>query len=67
MLKVNKERIIQIQNEMGLTNEGMAKRLGLTKSSYLAIKNIKTRSFTLGHILKCQDMTGEPISNFFTK
>lgn len=65
MLKVNKERIIQIQNEMGLTNEGMAKKLGLTKNSYCGIKSMKARNFTLEHILICQEMTGENIANFF--
>ncbi|MBQ6920587.1 MAG: hypothetical protein IJQ72_01655 [Bacilli bacterium] len=65
MLKVNKERVIQIQNEMGLSNEGMAKKLGLTKNSYCAIKSMEARNFTLEHILICQEMTGENIANFF--
>ena len=65
MLKVNKERVIQIQSEMGLTNEGMAKKLGLTKVSYCGIKSMDSRNFTLKHILICQEMTGESIANFF--
>lgn len=65
MLKVNKERIIEIQEELGLTNSGMAKKLGLTLNSYNQIKGSNSRQFTLNHVLICQELTGEPISNFF--
>ena len=51
MLKVNKKTMNEVQKKLGLTNEGWAKTLGLTKSSLNAIKNYNGRTFTLQHIL----------------
>ena len=65
MLAENKSKMKQVQKELGFTNDGWAKKLGLTKTSLEAIKNNKERTFTLKHVLIAQDLSGHPIQDFF--
>lgn len=65
MLQVNKKTFDEAQEITGLTTEAFAKRLGLGIHSYYNIKCTKSRQFTLKHVLRAQDLSGIPITNFF--
>lgn len=67
MLQVNKKTFDEAQKVTGLTMVAFAEKLGLKVRSYRSKKSDKSKNFTLKHILRAQELSGIPITNFFTE
>lgn len=63
-MKINKSNIKAIRVKLGLTQQDMAKKLGMSKSAYCSKENNKRR-FTIEEAYKISEIFGLPIEKIF--
>lgn len=62
---INKNLIIRIQKEKGLTSSEMGELMGLNGHSYRTIKSSKIRNFSINSVIKLANLLNLNLQDFF--